>query len=67
MTTPQDAQQFPGYAAVEREGSKGGRAYLDAQTGLPLWVVVASGMFGSGHSMTAIHGPSADSDQVSQR
>ena len=53
MTTPQDAQQFIGRTAVASEGSKIGKigeVYLDEQTGVPLWITVATGIFGAGRT-----------------
>jgi hypothetical protein len=47
MTTPQDIQPFPGHPTVDGEGSKAGCVYFDAEAGLPLWIAVVSGMFGS--------------------
>jgi sporulation protein YlmC with PRC-barrel domain len=50
MTSPQDVQQFVGRSAVDSEGrkvAKIGQVYLDEQTGMPLWVTVATGMFGT--------------------
>ncbi len=67
MTTPQDAQQFVGRTAVDAEGSKVGKigqVYLDDQTGQPLWVTVATGMFGTRQSFAPIYGSRSDGDQV---
>ncbi len=67
MTTPQDVQQFIGRTAVDREGSKVGKigeVYLDEQTGLPLWITVATGMFGTWQSFAPLSGSRFDGDQV---
>ena len=51
MTSSQDVQQFIGRSAVDSEGSKVGKigqVYLDEQTGMPRWVTVATGLFGTG-------------------
>ncbi len=67
MTTPQDVQQFIGRTAVNREGRKVGKighVYSDEQTGLPLWVTVATGMFGTRQSFAPIYGSRFDGDQV---
>jgi uncharacterized protein (TIGR02271 family) len=67
MTTPQDVQQFIGRTAVDREGSKVGKigqVYLDEQTGLPLWITVSTGMFGTRQSFAPIYGSRFDGDQV---
>jgi uncharacterized protein (TIGR02271 family) len=67
MTTPPDAQQFIGRTAVDSEGSKIGQigqVYLDEQTGVPLWITVATGIFGTRQSFAPIHGSRFDGDQV---
>ena len=67
MTTPQDVQQFIGRVAVDSEGGKVGKigqVYLDDQTGQPLWVTVATGMFGSRQSFAPVYGSRFDGDQV---
>ena len=67
MTTPQDVQQFIGRTAVDSEGGKVGKigqVYLDSQTGQPLWVTVATGMFGSRQSFAPVYGSRFDGDQV---
>lgn len=67
MTTPQDAQQFVGRTAIDTEGSKIGKigqVYLDDQSGQPLWVTVATGMFGTRQSFAPIDGSRLDGDQV---
>ena len=59
MTTPHDAQQFIGRTAVDSEGSKIGQigqVYLDEQTGVPLWITVATGIFGTRQSFAPVHG-----------
>jgi hypothetical protein len=53
VTTPQDVQRFTGPPAFGGEGSEAaapGQVYLDEQTGLPLWITVATGMFGTRQS-----------------
>src|SRR5579863_3920263 len=67
MTNPQDVQQFIGRTAVDSEGSKVGKigqVYLDEQTGMPLWVTVATGMFGTRQSFAPLYGALADGDEV---
>jgi uncharacterized protein (TIGR02271 family) len=64
MTTPQDAQQFIGRTALDSEGSKIGQVYLNEQTGVPLWITVATGFFGTPQSFAPIHGSRLDGDQV---
>jgi hypothetical protein len=67
MTTPQDAQQFIGRTAVDSEGSKIGKigeVYLDEQTGVPLWITVATGIFGARQNFAPIDGSRFDGDQV---
>ena len=67
MTTPQDVQQFIGRVAVDSEGGKVGKVgqvYLDDQTGQPVWVTVATGMFGARQSFAPVYGSRFDGDQV---
>jgi hypothetical protein len=59
MITPQDVQQFIGRTAVDSEGSKVGKVYLDEQTGLPLWITVAAGMLGTRQSFAPLFGSPA--------
>jgi hypothetical protein len=56
MTSPQDVRQFVGRTAVDSEGSKVGKVYLDEHTGRPLWVTVATGMFGTRQSFAPLYG-----------
>ena len=67
MTTPQDAQQFIGRAAVDSEGSKIGRigqVYLAEQSGMPVWITVATGMLGTRQNFAPIYGSKFEGDQV---
>jgi uncharacterized protein (TIGR02271 family) len=67
MTTPQDAQQFTGRTALDADGSKVGKighVYLDEATGQPVWVTVATGMFGTRQSFAPVYGSRVDGDQV---
>jgi uncharacterized protein (TIGR02271 family) len=67
MTSPHDVQQFIGRTAVDTEGSKVGKigqVYMDQQTGLPLWVTVATGMFGTRQSFAPLYGAQASGDEV---
>jgi uncharacterized protein (TIGR02271 family) len=67
MTTPQDVQQFVGRAAVDAEGNKVGKigeVYVDDQSGQPLWVTVATGLFGNRQSFAPVYGSRLDGDQV---
>jgi stress response protein YsnF len=67
MTIPQDVQQFLGRTAVDTEGSKVGKigqVYLDEQTGQPLWITVATGMFGTRQSFAPIYGSEVSGDQL---
>jgi uncharacterized protein (TIGR02271 family) len=67
MTSPQDVQQFIGRTAVDREGSKVGKigqVYLDEQTGMPLWITVATGMFGTRQSFAPLYGAQASGGEV---
>jgi uncharacterized protein (TIGR02271 family) len=52
-TSTDDIRQLIGCAAVDQEGSKLGKighVYLDDRTGQPMWVTVATGMFGTKQS-----------------
>src|SRR5438046_9750736 len=67
MTSPQDVQQFIGRTAVDSEGSKVGKigqVYLDEQTGMPLWITVATGMFGTRQSFAPLYGAQASGGEV---
>jgi uncharacterized protein (TIGR02271 family) len=67
MTTPQDAQQFIGRTAVDREGSKIGKigqVYLAEQTDVPVWLTVATGMLGTRQNFAPIYGAELEGDQV---
>jgi uncharacterized protein (TIGR02271 family) len=67
MTAPQDVQQFIGRVAVDSEGGKVGKigqVGLDDQTGQPVWVTVATGMFGGRQSFAPVYGSRFDGDQV---
>jgi uncharacterized protein (TIGR02271 family) len=67
MTNPQDVRKFIGRTAVDNEGSKVGKigqVYLDEQTGMPLWITVATGMFGARQSFAPLHGAQAGGDEV---
>ena len=67
MTSPQDVQQFIGLTAVDSEGSKIGKigqVYLDEQTGMPLWVTVATGLFGTRQSFAPLYGAQVDDGEV---
>jgi hypothetical protein len=66
MTTPQDIQPFPGHTTVDGEGSKAGCVYFDAEAGLPLWIAVVSGMFGSRQGIVPICEPGTGSDRISR-
>lgn len=67
MTTPQDAQQFIGRTAVDVEGSKigqVGQVYLAGQTGVPVWITVTTGMFGTRQSFAPVYGSRFEGDRV---
>src|SRR5690349_9153123 len=67
MTTPQDAQQFIGRTAVDREGSKIGKigqVYLAEQTGVPVWLTVTTGMLGTRQNFAPIYGSRFEGDHV---
>jgi uncharacterized protein (TIGR02271 family) len=67
MTTPQDVQQFIGRTAIDSEGSKVGKigqVYLDDQSGMPRWVTVATGLFGTRQSFAPLYGAQASGGEV---
>ena len=67
MTSTQDVQQFIGRTAVDSEGSKVGKigqVYLDDQTGMPRWVTVATGLFGTRQSFAPLYGAQVSGDEV---
>jgi len=67
MVTPQNPQQYIGSTAVDADGSKLGKigeVYIDEQSGLPMWVTVSTGMFGTRQSFAPIYGARFDDDQV---
>jgi uncharacterized protein (TIGR02271 family) len=67
MTTQQDAQEFIGRTAVDSEGGKVGKVgqvYVDERNGVPLWVTVATGMFGTRQSFAPVYGSQVRGDQV---
>ncbi len=67
MTSPQDLQQFIGRTAVDSGGSKVGhvgQVYLDEQTGMPVWVTVATGLFGTRQSFAPLYGARVSGDEV---
>jgi PRC-barrel domain/Domain of unknown function (DUF2382) len=67
VTTPAEAEQYIGRTAVDSEGNrigKIGQAYLDYGTGEPLWVTVATGLFGTRQSFAPIYGSHLEGDDV---
>jgi uncharacterized protein (TIGR02271 family) len=67
MTSTDDIRQLIGCAAVDYEGNKLGKVgqvYVDDRTGQPVWVTVATGMFGTRQSFAPIYGARNDGEQV---
>jgi uncharacterized protein (TIGR02271 family) len=67
MTSPDDVQQYIDRTAVDLEGNKIGKigqVYLDDRTGDPLWVTVATGLFGTKQSFAPISGSRFDGENV---
>ncbi len=59
MTTTQDLQNLEGQTAVDVNGAKIGKigqVYVDDQTSAPLWVTIATGMFGTKESFAPLYG-----------
>jgi len=67
MTSIDDLRQLIGCPAVDCEGGKLGKigqVYVNDRTGQPLWVTVATGMFGTRQSFAPIHGSRYDGEQL---
>ncbi len=67
MTAPTNAQQFIGLTAVGSDGGKVGKigqVYLDDATGEPVWVTIATGMFGTRESFAPLQGARAEGDSL---
>jgi uncharacterized protein (TIGR02271 family) len=67
MTVPQDVQQFIGHTTLDSEGSKIGKisqVYLDEQSGMPMWVTVATGLFGTRQSFAPLYGAQVSGGEV---
>jgi uncharacterized protein (TIGR02271 family) len=67
MTTTQDLQNMQGQTAVDVNGDKLGKigqVYVDDQSGQPLWVTIATGMFGTKESFAPLYGSRADGDSL---
>jgi len=67
MTTPQDAPNYVGRAAVDAEGNRIGKitkVYDDDQTGQPRWILVETGLFGTRQSFAPVHGSRFDGELV---
>jgi uncharacterized protein (TIGR02271 family) len=65
MTTTQDLQSMQGQTALDVNGDKLGKigqVYLDDQTSQPLWVTIATGMFGTKESFAPLYGSNATTD-----
>ena len=66
MTDPNSAQDLIGRTAVAHDGQKIGKigqVYLDDNTGQPVWVTVATGMFGKEH-FAPLYGANRDGDDL---
>ena len=67
MTSTDDLRQLIGCPAVDCEGGKLGKigqVYVNDRTGQPLWVTVATGMFGTRQSFAPIRGSRYDGEQL---
>ena len=65
MTTTQDLQSMQGQTALDVNGDKLGKIgqiYVDDQTSQPLWVTIATGMFGTKESFAPLYGANATTD-----
>ena len=67
MTSTEELQNLEGRTAVDIDGAKLGKigqVYVDDQTSQPLWVTIATGMFGTKESFAPLHGSRADGDSL---
>jgi uncharacterized protein (TIGR02271 family) len=65
MTTTQDLQSMQGQTALDVNGDKLGKIgqiYVDDQSSQPLWVTIATGMFGTKESFAPLYGSNATTD-----
>jgi hypothetical protein len=59
MTTAEELKSMEGQTAVDVNGAKLGKIgqiYVDDQTGQPLWVTIATGMFGTKQNFAPLYG-----------
>jgi uncharacterized protein (TIGR02271 family) len=59
MTTAEELKNMEGQTAVDVNGAKLGKIgqiYVDDQTGQPLWVTIATGMFGTKQNFAPLYG-----------
>jgi uncharacterized protein (TIGR02271 family) len=67
MTITENPQDLTGRTAVDSEGAKIGKigqVYVDDQTSQPLWVTIATGMFGTRESFAPLYGAQTDGDTL---
>ena len=67
MTTTEELQNMEGRTAVDVDGGKLGKIgqiYVDDQSGQPLWVTIATGMFGTKESFAPLYGSQTDGDNL---
>ena len=67
MTNPTQLQNLIGHNAVDADGvkiGKVGQIYLDDQSGRPVWVTVATGMFGTKESFAPLYGSRVEGDNL---
>jgi uncharacterized protein (TIGR02271 family) len=67
MTTSQDVQEWRGLKAVDADGEKVGtvgEVYLDRGSGVPEWLTVSTGLFGSRTSFVPIGDAQVSGDEV---
>ena len=67
MTTTQELQRMEGQTAFDANGAKLGKigqVYVDDQSGQPLWVTIATGMFGTKQSFAPLYGSQSDGDSL---
>ena len=67
MTTTEDLQNMEGRTATDVDGAKLGKigqVYVDDQNGQPLWVTIATGMFGKKETFAPLYGSRTSGDNL---
>ena len=67
MTSTENLDNLEGQTAVDKDGAKIGKigqVYVDDQDGQPLWVTIATGMFGKKETFAPLYGSQTDGDNL---